>query len=123
MSDTSAAATTCARRGGSAAARRGFSCRGSDPNGDAVLIACNPSAGAAGLPIRDDAEGRAARGRDRSIQAPRRAARAGAVGIAATDTVAAPAPKKGPRVAVTPSNHVDAATRLQKKARGHRNER
>src|SRR5262249_61977404 len=37
-----------------------------------------------------------ARGRGRSIQAPRRAARAGAVGIAATDTVAAPAPKKGP---------------------------
>src|SRR6516225_4187632 len=112
MSDTSTAATTCARRDGSAAdhqypgARRGLSCRGSDPNRDAVPIACNPSAGAAGLPIRDDVEGRA-----------------GAVGIAATDTVAAPAPKKGPRVAVTPSNHVDAATRLQKNARGHRNER
>src|SRR5215467_15263456 len=65
MIEASTAATTWVRRGWNAAADRqylrtrcGPSCRGSDPNRDAVLIACILSAGAAGLPIRDDAERR-----------------------------------------------------------------
>src|SRR5262249_17547986 len=63
-----------------------------------------------------------ARGRGRTIQAACPTAWAESIRVTATDSVAALAPEKAP-MALTPSNVLDPAIRLQKRARGHLDER
>src|SRR5262249_36414208 len=133
MSDTSAAATTCTRRGWSASDIRQLSnWRGllspeSHPDPKARVLCAflarrrriYPSAAT----LRIEPENLRARGRGRAIQAACPTAWAESIRVTATDSVAALAPEKAPMVAVTPSNVLDPAIRLQKRVRGHRDER
>src|SRR5919204_1317003 len=134
MIAASAAAITYARRSWSARAKRhrarrglGVSFRECEPNRNAVRIRVSlargrriyPSAAARNV----EPENFRAGGWRRTVRATRCGTRAEAVGLAATDTVAPPAPRRAPMVTVTPSDDLGGPICVQNSHRGRRDER